>query len=547
MKKYNFLGALIAESQRYDLIDEIEKLVQHKGNLSYLPVQPLYMAFKKMTPEKAAHYLEKLDTFQRQAFLDIDLWEKDELDLESFAFWVQAYKNCPHEEIKNEFLLGPEFGLYLKSKLNVWTFDLEEPAYPEHDNYFLTEDNLLLFEFHEDFDQIEEVHQLIKDIYSALGVENAYAHLFKYVATSYSHLVEDEYHWKKNRMRDLGFVDYFEALCIDAEVSLIDSFIDKKIAYTGDIDILGKAQVLPKNSVVPFGEKNDAILEELSKVVDEKRREFLRFNFIRLINATHTLNNSLKSGSVSMARTGKKTRALIDLGFEYLLKKRNIENIFERFEFEDLYKIGNGLIKGVQKKIKSALRKYGMEDTDGFFGNYWSTFLDHSFSEAVKYEEKVVNNLELFSFWDKKAELFCQLLPFMEKFFTVFLKLTKSGTLQSNYYLNYTPDDMDFESLLISCFANYELGHFEGEVNKLGITIDEVKKILELILDSKNLIKLNEKELDGFTRAFALNLVPGFKPYFLKCLKRNFEELDFRSLTDEEFKHVGGLIILNFQ
>jgi hypothetical protein len=75
MKKNNFLGALIEESLRYGLIEEIEKLVQHKGDLSYLPVQPLYMAFKTMTPEKAALHLEKLDSFQRQAFLDIDLWQ----------------------------------------------------------------------------------------------------------------------------------------------------------------------------------------------------------------------------------------------------------------------------------------------------------------------------------------------------------------------------------------------------------------------------------------------------------------------------------------
>ena len=545
--KNNFLGALIEESMQYGLIEEIEKLVQHNNSLSYLPVQPLYMAFKTMIPEKVGLYLEKLDADQRQAFLDIDLWDKDGLDLESFSFWIQSYRNCPNEKIKNEFLQGPEFGLYLKSKLNIWTFDLEEPLYPDHDNYFLTEDNLLLFEFHEDFEQIEEVHELVKDLYSALGVENAYTHLFKYVATSFSHLVEEEYHWKKNRMRDLGFVDYFDALSIDSDIPIIDNFIDKKTAHTGNIDILGKAQVLPKNSIIPFREKNDALLDELSKVEDDKRREFLRFNFIRLINATHTLNNSLKSGSVSMARTGKKTRALIDLGFDYLKINRSSENIFDRFEFEDLYKIGNSLIKDVQGKIKASLKKNNMEETEGFFGAFWSSFLDQSFSQTIKFEEKDVATVESYNHWQERSDLFCQLLPFMEKFFSVYEKLNKSGTLQDAYYLNYNPDDMDFESLLISCFANFKLGHFSGDVNRLGITIDEARKFLGDILNSSNKLVVDKEGFSDFAKSFALNQIDGFIPYFTGCLKRDFEGLDFKTLTDEEFKHIGGLIILNSQ
>ena len=42
--------------------------------------------------------------------------------------------------------------LYLKGKMSFWTFDLEEPEYPDHDNYFLTECNQLLFEFDDDFE-----------------------------------------------------------------------------------------------------------------------------------------------------------------------------------------------------------------------------------------------------------------------------------------------------------------------------------------------------------------------------------------------------------
>jgi len=135
----------------------------------------------------------------------------------------------------------------------------------------------------------------------------------------------------------------------------------------------------------------------------------------------------------------------------------------------------------------------------------------------------------------------------MKQFYSIYIKLNRSGELQSNYYLNYTPDDMDFESLLISCYANFKLGHLSSEVNKLGITIPEAKKIFEDILDGQNKLVVDQKGIEDFAKAFALDQISGFIPYFISCLKRNFEELDFRNLSDDEFKHIGGLIILNAQ
>ena len=42
----------------------------------------------------------------------------------------------------------------------------------------MTEDNLLLVEYDDECDIVDEVKQLIKDLYTDLGVEKAYQYLF---------------------------------------------------------------------------------------------------------------------------------------------------------------------------------------------------------------------------------------------------------------------------------------------------------------------------------------------------------------------------------
>ena len=103
--------------------------------------------------------------------MDIDLW-KDELNVDQFTPWLTIYAACEDEMIQYEFT-SSEFILFFKGRFNVWTFDVEDPLYPDHDNY-LTDDSLLLIEYDEDFKQVEELKLLIKNLYTQEGVEAAY-------------------------------------------------------------------------------------------------------------------------------------------------------------------------------------------------------------------------------------------------------------------------------------------------------------------------------------------------------------------------------------
>jgi len=563
--KRNIIDKLLSEASAYSSLEVLESYLENDKDLSALPAQPLFLALKTLTPQKASLSLGKLSPEQRSTFLAIDLWTKDTVDVESFKFWVDAYASNPDESLRLEFMQSSDFLLYLKAKFNVWTFDTEDPQYPDHDHYFLTDDSLLLFEYEESFEQVEEIQNLIKLLYSRIGVENAYALLFKVTSDSFMHFEEEEYQNKKSRLRDIGFVDYYDALeivnCFPS-LSHVDHFIRSKKGVSGHIDKQAQNQSLHQNALVAYKEKMGLFSEELLKVESELRAKFLQFNFIRLVNGTMTLEDALKKGTVAMTRVGAKTRNCMFLGFGYIktmIEKGEftieLSSIFDYFEFTDLYKIGNSLITLKQKELKKAMRLNQFNtESEAFIGHYYSEFLDNSFDSPLTYSSResgekseVVEVQEYFK-WTQELQTVTDLCPYIKKFYDVYLELKKSDKIQDDYYLNYTTADIDFETLLLGSFAHSVLGTFnDTNAHKLGLTIEEYKTFASKIVGDDGVIKSDQGFLsliEKFISDFGMSNVHSVQNYFIGLLVDHMGGYEFQKLSKEDFKHVGGPVIL---
>lgn len=562
--KKDILEILIDESKSYSSLEQIEKQLQTGQDFSNVPVQPLYLSVKTLPPTYVGKHLEKFSKEQRKTFLDLDLWQKDSIDINHFDYWVNAYSNA-RMDIKSEFVKSNQFALYLKGKFNVWTFDLEEPEYPDHDNFFITDDNLLLFEFDENFELASEIQSFVRSMYHEVGVENAYSYFFKLTVDSYLSMEEEEYQLKKERMRDFGFVDYYDALEIDnifINKDFLDHFIKKKTTITGDLDSVSKMQNLHKSSLVAYKDKVDSLHKYLEQIEDQKRLDFLNFNFIRLVNATISLADALKDGQVAMTRVGNKTRSLINLGLKYVEAFFNNNggseaNIFERFEFTDLYKIGNSLIKFNQKKINSALSKSSFSDEDNFsfMGSYLSDFIDNSFERPARFLSGYnstayeISDVDNYDKWVDKSQVVAALIPFLSNFYEFYKKITHSGQISDEFYLNYTVAEIDFEAILISGLFNEGIGNFdENETNKMGITVSEFKEVITDIISTEGKLAVSDsfkEAINTFLCKFGLDGVDGVYELTIEILKEQLEGYDYLGLDNSEFKHVGGPMLLN--
>ena len=558
---------IIQEAKSYDRLEDIEKLVENSGSLAVVPIQPLYVALASTSSDQVAEVLPRLSKTQRQAMLDLDLWHKDEVDYLSFDFWIESYSKVKDSDIVEEFVAQEDFALYLRGRVNLYTFDVEDPQYPDHDFYFLTDDSLLLVEYGEDYPNPNELKLLIRSLYDKLGVEKAYSHLFKVVNDSFLELEETQYQAKKERLRDYGFVDYYDAIEQLIEFKTyptMDKYIAEKVSQTAEISPEARNQSLHHAAVVGFSDHDDLIREELQKINDEKRFSFLHFTFVRLVNSSITLNDALKGGRIELNRVSKKTRMLLNLGGEYIRSKGH-DNLFEKFDFFDLYRVGKTLLILEKKRMKKALAQYGFdkEAKESFLGQWWTSILEHAFDDYPKAKNygaglhaKEVQNLAVYSFWKQQLRGLGAALPFVEQFYQSLLKLKENGNLHNDFYLNYNTEEIDFEAIIISSFIGHVIMTVEEDdpqAAKMGITASEFKIFLDALFkknkDEYFLLPLEEEKisnaLDSFSNKFGLAEIPEFQNYLYGILTEHLSGYDFDSLVEEDYKHIGGPIFLN--
>lgn len=565
--KKDLLSQLLYESQAYKKFEDIEKLVEAGMDLSMVPVQPLYVSLQATSKEHVAAILPKLSEEQRQALRDIDLWKKDTIDPVAASYWMEVMSLCPDEEVVLEYLKSEDFLLSFKSQFGIATFDVEDPMYPDDDNYFLTEDGLLLIQYPENFAHVQELKEAIRRLYGDMGVEHAYAFLFKMVVDSYQTMEETAYSEKVERLRDFGFVDYFDALALNAPFhtkAQIDSFIQNKKALTGKLEILSVNQALHASSLTPYQQGLGRLKDALNGVQDEKRQQFLHFNFVRLVNSRMTMEDAFKNGSTVMTKVGQQTRQRLDLGFDYIVSLVEKEStVFEKFDFIDIYKVGHSLIELTKKNIKKALSStpFEKEDFEYFLGMYWNAFLDNSEEEVTKYkfdgssQPLEVKDLESYQLWNQAAESFVTALPFINTFFKSLENLKGNGLLNDQFYLNYEVENIDFEAIMISSFINFVGGHYEEDsAGKMGVTIAELKNFYHLFFlkkESEYLIKGEEdpilrEKVAFFIKQFGLTQIPYFERYMYQIMLEQLNGYEVDNMTEEDFQHVGGPILLNF-
>ncbi|MBI2522442.1 MAG: hypothetical protein HYV97_18625 [Bdellovibrio sp.] len=567
-KSKNIFQNLLHEAEALQGLEQIEKLVESGGPLIHVPIQPLYMAMRQLTPEQIGPILPRLSEEQRQAFLDMDLWKRDELDIEQFEYWIHCYKACSEELVRLEFIKSSQFAIFLKARFNVWTFDVEDPEYPEHDNYFLTDDNLLLFEFDEDCRVVSEIRRFIIELYADLGMENAYSYLFKMVSDSMATMQEDEYRIKKGRLLDFGLVDYYDALELDntyPTVEFMHAQLKMKRAVQGQVEPLSATQGLYHAAVSPFIRITQEFQDALQRVKSDERVAFLQFNFIKLVNGQLALSNAGKEDNTSMAQVGQLVRHKLELGFSYLNylieKKPEIlalaagESLFEAFDLSEVYRVGLTLWRTNQRELNRFLQQYEFnEHNESFLGQFWNNFLDDVLSNPPKlynYQAPSVDvtNAQVYLLWVKWSRVLQHLLPFIKSFHDSFTALVESGRLNNSFYMNYEIADMDFEAIILSSLANHWLGVLHDQSSgKMGLTVDEYRKFLDTALHPTG--ELREREsvighLKAFTKQFGLDIVPDIEDYLYILLKMQIEGNQVSSLKDIDYRHVGGPIILN--
>jgi uncharacterized protein YnzC (UPF0291/DUF896 family) len=376
------------------------------------------------------------------------------------------------------------------------------------------------------------------------------------VSDSYLTLQEEEYRMRRERLRDFGFVDYMDALEMEnsfINIDFLNAYIKKKKVIPVEIDEVSRNQNLHNSSLKAFKDHFKTVIDELLKVTDQNRLDYLQFNFIRLVNARLESTHALKKGSVAMNRAGAETKNIVLLGFNYLkrymLNENSTELLFLKFDFAELYKMGHSLLGFELKHLKKSLQLNNFEEEkENFLGDYWVNFLEESFDSPVLFKGPIIE-IEQYDEWCYQIKTLIDLLPFAKKFHDTFTDMKNDGKVQDSFYINYTVDTIDLESLLLSSFANHFLGSFDQHnIFKMGLTIDEFKSFAIKVVGTQGKFVLTPElyqKIQNFIITFGLSKVSNIHNYLQTLLTNSLEGYEYEFMADDDFKHIGGPIILS--
>jgi Family of unknown function (DUF6178) len=271
-----------------------------------------YWLVKKIGGEDALPILKLASNEQWQFVLDLELWERDRLDVEQAGLWLGRLFQADSERIAEWLLSEAELltYYYLSHVIEVQVRQKDEPF---DDPSFLTFDDVYYFRVrnaeHEEFVQGLLRHLVEMDYLR-------YQALMAGLAGTLRDEVEEEMYRQRNvRIAEQGFLPYDEAVALYAHVSP-HALKSEKISPSPS----GLGPDSPPAPLVPILQAGDEslMLKAVRRSGDPLLMDRLRLEFAGLCNQVMSADRVRVSDTEDLVKACRKVAGYINVGLERL-------------------------------------------------------------------------------------------------------------------------------------------------------------------------------------------------------------------------------------
>ena len=185
-----------------------------------------YELYHAVGPGDAGALVEYGSAEQVQTCLDLDIWRGDQMSDVALMPWVEQLLSVPDDQFRELWNhLDPEvMALYLHRNIHLYVSEdrNDEVEIPDEasKNVAQTPDFLYWVAYPEDDDKAEQLRQLVDRLYAVFGVEKAWSILEGMHWEMSTDLEENAYHFRTERIRELGFMPRDEAASLFATLDV---------------------------------------------------------------------------------------------------------------------------------------------------------------------------------------------------------------------------------------------------------------------------------------------------------------------------------------
>ncbi|MBA3398127.1 MAG: hypothetical protein H0T89_36210 [Deltaproteobacteria bacterium] len=208
------LRAHIVGPRGYRRIDALLSSDDAEGAIAALSPNEVFELVHEVGFEDAADLIHLATPAQIQGCIDLDGWNKDQLDIAPLKPWLSALIDAGFEKLGQVFsTLDSELrALILQRQVKIYDCEQgEEPAEDNESAIVATPDRFFMLELLGDEDTGRLIQQLVEDLYR---YDIVFARHVIMAARSEpaAELEEMSYRWRSARLADMGYVDFYEAL-----------------------------------------------------------------------------------------------------------------------------------------------------------------------------------------------------------------------------------------------------------------------------------------------------------------------------------------------
>jgi hypothetical protein len=208
------LRAQLAGPRGYRRIDALLSADDAEAAIAALSPNEVFELVHEVGFEDAADLIALATPAQIQGCLDLDGWNKDELEIAPLRPWLSGVLDAGFEKATQVWAnLDVELrALILKREVTIYDVTLEEAPREDSELPILTtSDRFFLLEMTGDDESQRLVMRLVEDLYR--GDADLARHTIMAARSEMeSELEEMAYRWRSGRLADLGYVDFYEAL-----------------------------------------------------------------------------------------------------------------------------------------------------------------------------------------------------------------------------------------------------------------------------------------------------------------------------------------------
>jgi len=208
------LRAQLAGPRGYRRIDALLSSDDAEAAVAALSPSEVFDLVHEVGFEDAQDLIALATPAQIQGCVDLDAWNKDQLDVAPLAPWFTALLEVGFEKVGQVWAqLDTELrALILQRQVRIYDVTLgEEPAEDNDGAILATPDRFFMLELLGDEDSQRLVQRIVEDLYRA-DMDLARHTIMAARSEPPAELEEMSYRWRAGRLADLGFVDFFEAL-----------------------------------------------------------------------------------------------------------------------------------------------------------------------------------------------------------------------------------------------------------------------------------------------------------------------------------------------